>query len=72
MKNKRNRRIRSGFSMVELMAVIIILGLLATVVVSNVQKHVMKGRKREVGSKLLLRLFTHPPDGNLAKLCEEL
>lgn len=36
MKNKRTRRVRSGFSMVELMAVIIILGLLAAVVAKNV------------------------------------
>ncbi len=35
MKDKRNRRIRYGFTMVELMAVLIILGLLAALVVQN-------------------------------------
>jgi general secretion pathway protein G len=35
MDNKKRRSIRSGFTMVELMAVLIILGLLATVVVTN-------------------------------------
>jgi general secretion pathway protein G len=35
MKDKRNRRVRYGFTMFELMAVLIILGLLAAVVVRN-------------------------------------
>ncbi len=35
MKDRRNRRIRYGFTMVELMAVLIILGLLAALVVQN-------------------------------------
>ncbi len=35
MKDKRNRRIRYGFTMVELVAVLIILGLLAALVVQN-------------------------------------
>ena len=44
MKNKRNRQVRSGFSMVELMAVIIILGLLAAVVANNVLGKVEKAK----------------------------
>ena len=35
MKDRRNRQLRYGFTMVELMAVLIILGLLAAVVVRN-------------------------------------
>jgi len=36
MKDKKNRRVRPGFSMVELMAVLIILGLLFALVAGNV------------------------------------
>ena len=44
MKDNGNRRLRRGFTMVELMAVLIILGLLAAVVVKNFVGQVDKGR----------------------------
>ena len=44
MKEKRNRRAQAGFTMVELMAVLIILGLLFTVVVGNFVGHTDKAR----------------------------
>ncbi len=44
MKEKRNCRAPAGFTMVELMAVLIILGLLFTVVVGNFVGHTDKAR----------------------------
>ena len=44
MKDKRDRYSRHGFTMVELMAVLIILGLLAAVVVKNFVGQVDRGR----------------------------
>lgn len=43
-RNKRRKRIRNGFTMVELMAMLIIIGLLATVVVKQVASQVDKAR----------------------------
>jgi len=44
MKEKRNRRAQAGFTMVELMAVLIILGLLFAVVVGNFVGHTDRAR----------------------------
>ena len=43
-RNKRRKRIRNGFTMVELMAMLIIIGLLATLVVTKVSSQVDKAR----------------------------
>ena len=43
-RNERRKRVRSGFTMVELMAMLIIIGLLATVVVKKVASQVDKAR----------------------------
>ena len=43
-KNKRKRHIRDGFTMVELMAMLIIIGLLATLVVTKVASQIDKSR----------------------------
>ncbi len=43
-RNERRKRIRNGFTMVELMAMLIIIGLLATVVVKKVSSQVDKAR----------------------------
>jgi general secretion pathway protein G len=43
-RNKRRKRIRNGFTMVELMAMLIIIGLLATLVVTKVASQVDKSR----------------------------
>jgi len=43
-RNKRRRRIRNGFTMVELMAMLIIIGLLATLVVTKVASQIDKSR----------------------------
>jgi len=45
MKENRKQQVRSGFTMVELMAVLIILGLLAAVVVQNFVGTTDKGRR---------------------------
>ncbi len=44
-RNERRKCVRSGFTMVELMAMLIIIGLLATVVVKKVSSQVDKARK---------------------------
>ncbi len=44
-RNKRRKRVRNGFTMVELMAMLIIIGLLATVVVTKVSSQIDKARK---------------------------
>ncbi len=54
MKENRKRQVRHGFTMVELMAVLIILGLLATVVVSNFVGQVDKGRVTTTKANLRL------------------
>lgn len=54
MKENRNRRVRSGFTMVELMAVLIILGLLATVVVRNFVGQVDKSKVTTTKTNLRL------------------
>ena len=41
---KRNRKVRPGFTMVELMAMLIIIGLLATLVVTKVASQIDKAR----------------------------
>ena len=43
-RNERRKRVRNGFTMVELMAMLIIIGLLATVVVKKVASQVDKAR----------------------------
>ena len=52
MKKNRVRKIRSAFTMVELMAVLIILGLLMTVVVGNFVSMVDKGRVKTTKASL--------------------
>ena len=42
--NRRKKRIRDGFTMVELMAMLIIIGLLATLVVTKVASQIEKSR----------------------------
>ncbi len=54
MKDNRRIRVRSGFTMVELMAVLIILGLLMAVVVQNFVGQVDKGRKTTTMANLRL------------------
>lgn len=54
MKLKRQRRFKSGFTMVELMAVLIILGLLATAVVMNFTGRVEKARVETTKANLKL------------------
>ena len=44
MKKRKTRRVRSGFTMVELMAMLIIIGLLATLVVTKVADQIDKAR----------------------------
>lgn len=44
MKNRKRKHVRSGFTMVELMAMLIIIGLLATLVVSKVASKVDQAR----------------------------
>jgi general secretion pathway protein G len=54
MKDRSQRRVRSGFTMVELMAVLIILGLLATVVVRNFVGQVDVAKKKTTIANLKL------------------
>lgn len=44
IQTRRNRKQRNGFTMIEIMAVLIILGLLATLVGTNVLKNIEKGK----------------------------
>ena len=44
MKKRKMRKLRSGFTMVELMAILIIIGLLATLVVTKVADQIDKAR----------------------------
>ncbi len=54
MKENRDKRVTRGFTMVELMAVLIILGLLMAVVVQNFVGQVDKGRKTTTMTNLRL------------------
>lgn len=54
MRENRNRKIRAGFTMVELMAVLIILGLLAAVVVRNFVGQVDRARVNQTKANLKL------------------
>jgi len=54
MKENRKRQVRDGFTMVELMAVLIILGLLATVVVRNFVGQVDKSKVTTTKANLRL------------------
>jgi len=54
MKKRRITKIESGFTMVELMAVLIIMGLLMTVVVGNFVGQVTKGRIKTTQANLRL------------------
>jgi general secretion pathway protein G len=54
MKENAKRQVRYGFTMVELMAVLIILGLLMAVVVQNFVGQVDKGRKTTTMANLRL------------------
>ena len=54
MKEYRDRQVRRGFTMVELMAVLIILGLLMAVVVQNFVGQVDKGRVTTTKANLRL------------------
>lgn len=54
MKERRKQYVRSGFTMVELMAVLIILGLLAGVVVKNFVGQVDKAKVRTTMASLKL------------------
>jgi general secretion pathway protein G len=44
MKERRKRKVKGGFTMVELMAMLIIIGLLATLVVTQVARQIDKAR----------------------------
>jgi len=54
MKERRKQHVRSGFTMVELMAVLIILGLLAGVVVRNFMGQVDKAKVKTTMANLKL------------------
>ncbi|MFN8943878.1 MAG: type IV pilin protein [Pseudobdellovibrionaceae bacterium] len=52
MKNVRVIKSNSGFSLVELMVVVAIIGILATVAIPSVNKYMMKARQAEVKTNL--------------------
>jgi general secretion pathway protein G len=52
MKKRKRRKVRSGFTMVELMAMLIIIGLLATLVVTKVASQIDKARKTTTKANL--------------------
>jgi len=52
MKMKLNNMNRSGFSLVELMVVVAIIGILAAIAVPNVNKYMMKARQSEAKTNL--------------------
>ncbi len=55
MEQKRKRRMRKGFTMVELMAMLIIIGLLATLVVTKVASQI--DRARVITTKANLKIL---------------
>lgn len=55
IKTKRNRKKRYGFTMIEIMAVLIILGLLATVVATNVIKNIEKAK--DITTRTNLKIY---------------
>jgi general secretion pathway protein G len=55
IKTKRNRKNRFGFTMIEIMAVLIILGLLATLVATKVVTNIEKAR--EITTKTNLKTY---------------
>ncbi|MBN2588656.1 MAG: type II secretion system major pseudopilin GspG [Sedimentisphaerales bacterium] len=55
IRTKRNKSSRFGFTMIEIMAVLIILGLLSTLVATKVINNVEKGR--EITTKANLKMY---------------